>query len=136
MKISASRRKRIRKEQFKAFSVDHGRDLYERLSNLNNELPEDKQFNIVVADYEADVYIAKQKDAIVVSGDGDYYFHSNIDTYARFLLKGNILNFILLISIANSTRIMIFKKKLITKKLNLNDGQLLALGILSGNDYA
>jgi len=72
--------------------VDHGRDLYERLSNLNDTLPKNKQFNIVVAKYEADVYIAQQKDAIVVSGDGDYYFHSNIDTYARFLLKGNILN--------------------------------------------
>ena len=102
--------------------MDHGRDLYERLSHLNDELPEGKRFQIVVAEYEADVYIAKQQDAIVVSGDGDYYFHRNIDTYARFLLKGNIFNFILLISIANSIKIMIFKKRLIMKKLDLTDG--------------
>ena len=31
---------------------------------------------------------------------------------------------------------MIFKKRLITKKLELTDGQFLALAILSGNDYA
>ena len=114
--LSKSRRRHIKKLQLIAFVSDNLTAIKDALIGRNIQVKE--------AEFEADVFIAKQDNCIVVSADGDYYFHKNIETYGKFIKKGPNIS------------ILAFKRSHILDKLELSSDQLLSLGILSGNDYA
>lgn len=84
-----------------------------------------KGYQVVQADFEADIYIARNADpkSAVISADGDFYFHRNIHFFikARFDYK---------------TTLILFEKTDILRVLGISKEQLLFLGITSGNDYS
>jgi hypothetical protein len=115
-KLNLSKARRyIKKLQLIAFVSDNAATIRDALV-LNG-------IQVLNAAFEADVLIAQNPFCMVVSGDGDYYFHQNVDTYAKFIMKGPVVS------------ILAFKRFHILRQLDLSSQQLLALGILSGNDY-
>ena len=74
------------------------------------------------APFEADVAIAKNTNCTVVSGDSDYFFHRNVSVVAK-------LN-------SNKLEVLVWKKSIVLQKLAISSDQMVALGVVSGNDYA
>ena len=114
--VSRSRRRYLNRLAFNCWRIPGN-----AIDDLKARL-EGKGIKCVKARFEADVYIAKQDGAVVISADGDFYFHSKIVVFGRFLKRG--------------TRIQAFNKAAIREKLSVSPVHLLVLAILSGNDYA
>ena len=113
---------RIRKRQYQAvenlqlqtFNVKAEDIIYLKAGMINAGI------NIVEAAFEADVFIASKKNSIVISADGDFYFHKNVKTFGKFSRSG----------------VIAFEKDHILKSLKVSSEQLLVLGVVSGNDYS
>jgi hypothetical protein len=73
---------------------------------------------VVMAAFEADVFIASQSNAIAVSSDSDYLFHRNVAVSA-------VLN-------TRKKTVLIWKTIDVRQTLNLSQAKLTTLGILSG----
>ena len=81
--------------------------------------------NVVVAPMEADVYIAKQG-GTVVSRDSDFFIHLSIEKIVKFNMN----------TYTRNIKLLCFERSSILEKLKLTSNCLLALGIVSGNDYS
>lgn len=79
---------------------------------------------VVRAPYEADNYIARIADSYVISKDSDFYFHRNVECFAKLIGK------------PGKEQLVIFTKKEILEGLKINSNALTVLGVVSGNDYA
>jgi hypothetical protein len=77
---------------------------------------------VQVANFEADVHISLNANAVVVSSDSDYFFHQNVSKVATL----NTRNKKTVVWETNATR----------QTLNLPQMKLTMLGIVSGNDYS
>ena len=119
MKISKSKWRKMKKLKDKSFklSATDKRILHDELIQTG--------FNVVIADGEADVHIAKSSlPFIAVSGDSDFLFHRNINCCARPKLIRGCLSF------------HILERGVVMARLEISEPQLLALAIVSGNDYS
>jgi len=71
-KLSKNHWRRLEKDEVAASFIP--KDIMER---IYQEL-DDAGVSVVRATYEADIYIGKKQDATVISADGDFYCHKNI----------------------------------------------------------
>ena len=82
---------------------------------------QDAGVKVVVADYEADTFIAMQQNFIVVSRDSDFMFHFNGKIFAKFIV--------------GKENVVVFKRNEIAKALEIRSCLLPMLAVLSGSDY-
>ena len=118
-KLNKNHWKHLEKELFAAYLIPNKSIVW-----LKEQL---SQAGVAVqsASMEADVFIAQQVAAIVVSKDGDYYCHKNVSVYGKFILQTRTMQ----------VQVLSFNQMEILDRLGLASAQLSVLGILSGNDY-
>lgn len=75
----------------------------------------------IAAEFEADLYIAHQRNSIVVSRDSDFMFHRNVNCFAKYL--------------PGRESVVVFRTADIARTLGIPPEFLPVLAVLSGTDY-
>jgi 5'-3' exonuclease len=105
--------------KFKSYQVDA-----QDLACIRKRL-ESAGIQVVLAEFEADQYIAKKKNAIVISTDSDYYCYQNVETFIKFKFNNR----------SKKSTLVEFQMDDILRKLNVSREDLTFLAIVNKNDY-
>ena len=118
--------KRVSKSKWKA--IQKAKNHSFRLNSSDKarliEALRSKGYAVVLADGEADVYIAQQNNPLGISNDSDLLFHRNIRVCGRPKLIGNHIVFDMI------------ERPNVLSRLSLSEPQLVSFAIVSGNDYS